>query len=1170
MNEPFSFPCIRNAWHLRPPATLEISQRVNGGQYLLLLLVVLLTGCGPEGEPKLFTRLEASDTGIDFVNRTGESDTFNILTNEYIYNGGGVGIGDFDADGRPDVFFTGCDVPNRLYLNRGEMTFEDVTETAGVGGGERWNNGVTVVDVNSDGRDDIYVCATIRDKGADRANQLFLNQGNNADGTPTFQDVAPEMGIADTSHNTQAAWLDYDLDGDLDLFLLVNEMADNKRPNDFSRKIADGSGRRTDKLYRQDREGDRIFFTDVGKEAGILYQGFALAVTVCDLNRDGAPDLYVSNDYLSNDLVYLNSVDEEGKHYFREIAAQLVKHTSYSAMGNDVVDLNNDGLSDIVVMDMLPEDNLRRKTMMAANNYTYLLNLDRYGYQPQFTRNTLQLSEGLRPDTLAGLPLYTEVAMQSGIPATDWSWAPLVADFDLDGNKDVVITNGFPRDITDKDFMDYNGMNARFLSPDKILLKIPSVKLANYAYRQQRNDGGVPIFEDVTSDWGITLPTFSNGAAYADLDLDGDLDYVVNNIDDPAHLYRNDRIVTPEMDSTIRLEIPAELTDAELWGSEFAYGGADGDRQTIFYHPHRGYLSSQGREVSFAWRPDAILRVRWKAGEAETFGPFDRPGPVAVSPGRGRASMDIPAVAETLLRRLPVPEFVHRELDFIDFNVQPMLLRKLSQQGPGVAVTDWNGDGYDDLYVSGSLYTEGSWLEGGPDGFSVTASRFATPQDTTVEELGCLFFDVDGDGDEDLYVVSGGYEHSPEEGDYRDRLYRNEAGRFHLVDNWSDGSVSFSGACVRTADYDGDGDLDLFVGARVYPHQYPRPVASRLLRNETRDGVIRFVADTAAGEVLARATNVCDALFADLTGDGRPDLLTVGEWEPPRLFTNGASGWAEAPEALPKHWNGLWNSLVAADFDNDGDLDVLAGNYGRNTILRASAETPATAIMTDIDLNGRMDFVPFRYFPDRQGGHTSYPFFDRNDFAKQTTKIKGLFGTHAEYAAAKPETFFPGDDREAYHYRVDRTETVLLINESDGFSVRPLPAAAQRFPVFGALPMDLNGDRFIDILLIGNDYGGEGSQGYLDGGNGLVLLGGAGGFQPLTPEASGFYVPGEGRALVLVSAPEGPRIVATQNSGPLVIVAPRGDYVRDTSSMGIVGGYLGHSTRTNWIRAARK
>ena len=1134
---------------------------------MLLLVCTLLVGCDPGREAPLFTRLESTQTGIDFINRTGESDTFNILTNEYIYNGGGVGIGDFDGDGMPDLFFTGNDVPNRLYLNRGELSFTDVTETAGVGGGARWNNGVTVVDVNDDGRDDIYVCATIRDDSAGRANQLFLNQGNDANGVPVFRDAAPEMGIADTGHNTQAAWLDYDQDGDLDLFLLVNEIADNQRPNDFSRKVADGSGRRTDKLYRQDRDGDRIFFTEVGKETGILYQGFALAVTVCDLNRDGLPDLYVSNDYLSNDLCYLNTVDAAGRHYFREVAAQLVKHTSYSAMGNDVVDLNNDGLSDILVMDMLPEDNLRRKTMMAANNYTYLLNLDRYGYQPQFTRNTLQLSDGLRPDSLTDLPLYAETAMQAGLPATDWSWAPLVADFDLDGNKDVIITNGFPRDITDKDFIDYNGVNARFLSPDKILDKIPSVKLVNYAYRQGTHGGEDPEFTDVTAAWGISLPTFSNGAAYADLDMDGDLDYVVNNIDDPAHVYRNDRIRTADMDSTIRLQLPDDLTDSKLWGTEFAYG-VEGDRQTVYYHPHRGYLSSQGRDVIFAWRPGATLSVRWNGGRNEVYGPFDRPGPVTIGPGNGRVAPAKAPVAETILRQLPAPRYVHRELDFIDFNVQPMLLRKLSQQGPGVAVTDWNGDGYDDLYIAGSLNTAGSWLAGGPDGFSVVASRFAAEQDTTVEELGALFFDVDGDGDDDLYIVSGGYEYSPDGGNYRDRLYRNDAGTYTLVDNWIDGNPDFSGACVRAADYDGDGDLDLFVGARVYPHQYPRPVGSRILRNESGNGSIRFVADTVADRALAVATNVCDALFTDLTGDGHPDLLTVGEWEPPRLFVYGDGGWAEQAGAFPKHWNGLWNSLVAADFDHDGDLDVLAGNYGRNAIFRASAETPLTALMTDIDNNGRMDFVPFRYFPDRRGQQTAHPFFDRNDFAKQTTKIKGLFGSHAAYADATPETFAPTGEQEAYHYRVDRTETVVFTNQGGRFTPRPLPAAAQRFPVFGALPTDLNGDGYTDLLLIGNDYGGEGSQGYLDAGNGLLMLGGEEGFTALSPAASGFYVPGEGRALVMVSTPDGPRIVATQNSGPLVVVEPRGAFVENAAAGRIVGGYLAQPSRTGWVPAA--
>lgn len=1159
--------------------------------FIVALLALCMMACNSKEGNRQFTRLIPAETGVDFINLTGENDSFNILTNEYIYNGGGVGIGDFNQDGQPDIFFSGNNVENRLYLNEGNWRFADVTETAGVAGTDRWSGGVTVVDVNADGLPDIYVCATIREEAKGRQNQLFLNTGNNENGIPTFTDVAPAYGIADTSHNTQAAWLDYDLDGDLDLFLLVNKMVSNKRPNDFSRKIVDGTGSRTDKLYRQDQVNGEIKFVEVGQETGILYQGFALAATICDLNQDGAPDIYVSNDYLSNDLVYLNTVDADGRHYFKDVAAGLLKHTSYSAMGNDVADMNNDGHPDILAVDMLPADNYRRKMMLLANNYNYLLNLERYGYQSQFVRNTLQVSQGKRIDTLTDLPNYAELAMQAGIPATDWSWTPLVADFNLDGYRDVIITNGFPRDITDHDFGDYSIATDRFFSTEQILPKIPSVKLYNEAFQANPTANGIPTYERVSTAWGIDVTSFSNGAAYADLDGDGDLDYIVNNIDDPAHIYRNNTRELSGDSHSFQLSPAKGLPSQQFFGSEVMIS-SNGNRQFAYWHPHRGYLSSHSNTLVFGLgnnnQVDSLL-VRWIGqNNWEYFGGQAADTQITISPGGGTMLADWTPWQKrqnTLLTALEGPNFIHAERDYIDFNVQPMLLRKLSQQGPGVAVTDWNQDGVEDLYVSGSFEKAGTFLQGDAVSLDfIDAGSIIDSSNLNKEELGVLFFDADGDGDEDLYIVAGSYEFTLEKGDFHDQLYQNNNGKFEAVDGL-DGLPAFSGSCVRAADYDLDGDLDLFVGARVMPHVYPLPVNSYLLRNESANGQLSFVIDQAASSVIATAENVCDALFTDYDNDGRPDLLLAGEWAPPRLYRNQPAGWEEVTEAANlSAYKGWWNSITAGDFDNDGDIDYVLGNYGENSILQPSTTEPITAFLADVDANETMDFVPMTYLENEAGERRSFPFFNRTDFAKQINKVKSEYLTHADFARTEAAAFMPPAGVDRYDFSVNHLRSTYLENTPDGFVARDLPAPAQAFPIFGMLPIDLNDDDYLDLLVIGNDYGGETGQGYLSAGNGMVLLGnGQGGFHALTAAESGFLVPGEGRGIVALKGGDNqPLIVAAQNTGPLVMVEPQGSYRYQALSHAVMvdlvsgaqrrveaywgSGYLGQSGRGVFLR----
>lgn len=1085
----------------------------------------------------LFVLKDAADTGVDFVNTVTESDSFNILSYEYIYNGGGVGIADFNNDGLQDIFFTGNQVPNKLYLNQGDFEFKDISAQAHVNVDRRWNEGVAVVDINNDGWMDVYVCATTYPDAADRKNMLFVNQGLNASGEPTFKEMAGDYKIDFDGHSVMAAFFDYDRDGDLDLYILVNQKLDNV-PTNYRPRISDGSAANNDRLYRNEGDGT---FKDVSTEAGIVYEGFGLGLAVTDVNSDGWPDLYVSNDYLSNDILYLNNGDGT----FTNGSAAWVGHQSQFSMGNDAADVNNDALPDIMTLDMLPETNARKKTTIGNKSYLTYINNEKFGYEYQFTRNMLQLNNGLGQ----GIK-FSEVGQLSGIYQTEWSWSPLFADFDNDGFKDVLITNGFPKDITDKDFANYRADVGNIASNRHLIDSIPVIKIPNYAYRSN----GDLTFTDVTKIWGMDIPSFSNGAAFADLDNDGDLDYVVNNINDKAFVYENTlyshlKSKDAAKANFLRIKLKGTPNNLQAIGAKVWLYADSGKVQFVEQYVYRGFLSSVESISHFGLGAVSVVDsivVQWPNGARQKLEQVPANQVLSIAYTGGAENLSPAAIPRSQSLFVEAHQkfnilFRHREEDKIDFNQQRTLPHKFSQSGPALSAGDINGDGLEDLIVGGSTQFDPTLFFQQPNGTFVRKAKENKNEGKIWEDEGLLLFDADGDGDLDLYVVSGSLESQDPQG-YQDRLYINNGRGDFTLNPKALPSITASGSCVRAGDFDADGDLDLFVGGRVVPGAYPMPAESYLLRNDK--GSFTNVTSEVSPS-LSTLGMVTDAIWSDFNNDGRVDLVVVGEFMPITFFTNVDGKLVPLASSGLQEATGWWNSIVGGDFDNDGDIDYVAGNLGLNNSYQVQKDRPLKVIAKDFDGNGSIDPVLACYMRESMDSDVKklYPVHFWDELNSQSPKFRNKYSRYRQYSkVTMDQVFTPEDLKDALVLEANHMTSSYVENLGGGkFAITPLPTLAQLSPIFGMVPEDVNGDGNLDVILTGNDYGNEVFAGRFDALNGLILLGdGKGAFHPMSTVHSGFYVRGDAKALVRMESATGSEIyLASQNKDSLVVFEHR-------------------------------
>jgi enediyne biosynthesis protein E4 len=1089
--------------------------------FFVIVIAVLFTSCGNDTS-HLFTKLDKSTTAINFNNTLFEDGPLNVANYLYFYNGGGVAIGDINNDGLQDVLFTGNMVKNRLFLNKGNFKFEDITQQSGVAEKQGWCTGATMVDVNSDGKLDIYICRSADINPEMRKNLLFINNGD-----LSFSEKAAEYGLDNSGYSTQSAFFDYDKDGDLDCFIINHSLQKysagvQDEPNIRKQTNPDYGS----KLYRNDNG----HYNDVSLQAGITSNvlSFGLGIAVSDINNDGWPDVLVSNDFNEPDYLFMNNRNGT----FTEQLSKAMDQTSLYSMGSDAADYNNDGLIDYITLDMMPEENKVIKMHSGPENFDKFQQLFAKGFYYQYSRNMLQQNNGNGT--------FSEVAQLAGVSNTDWSWAALFSDYDNDGNKDLFVTNGYVKDYTEMDFLKYSVDRViRTMHKDSVdpipeyIRKMPTNQIANYIFKNNGNG----TFLKQTAEWGFDEKGVSAGAAYADLDNDGDMDLVVNNSNDYAGIYRNNN---EKINKTNYLKIKLQGDNKNGFGI--------GSKVTVYcgnskYYqeqmPVRGFQSSVDPVLSFGVGSSTVIDSVIVIWPDDSFQKFTAVKPnqlitVILKDAAHKWMYDTAVKNTTLFIQTALPEVTHVENNFNDFTVQTLLPNYLSRQGPCITVADINKDGLEDFFMGAAKGQASKIFIQNTNGQFILSTQSALTKEIAGETVAAAFFDADNDGDMDLYTAIGGYEFNENDSALQDKLYINDGkGNFGKKQNALPPMFTSKG-CVKAADVDGDGDIDLFVGGRVVPGKYPATPNSYILLN---DGKGNFTDATAVVcEAIKKAGMVTDAVWADINNDKQPDLIVAGEWMPVKVFINQKGKLTDASSTyIHFESTGWWNTINASDMDGDGDIDLIMGNCGSNTQFKVSEKEPMQLYYKDFDGNGSVDPVLCYYI---QG--VSYPAASRDDLTEQLPLLKKKFLEYKDYANATITDIFTGEElKDAATLKAATMQTIYLENQgAKGFVLHNLPIEAQYAPVYGIVTADVNKDGKKDILLAGNNTWTRIKFGRYTANHGVLLLGeGGGNFKYVPQVKSGLSLRGNVKSLALINTGKAQKIIVGINDANALLIS---------------------------------